>query len=375
MSSARFTVDSTCADARLGRFKTAHGEFDTPNFMPIGTRGSVKGVDTERLREIGSQIILVNTYHLWQRPDVDVVQALGGIHSFTGWGGPILSDSGGFQVFSLKGQRKLSEAGVTFSSHIDGKTCELTPERAVEIQEGLGVDIAMVLDECPPGDISRKDAESSWGRTLRWAARCLEARTRSDMALFGITQGGMHAELRSRAAEELTRLPFDGFAIGGLSVGETKEAMYGVLQYHPKQLPAESIRYLMGVGTPADILEAVANGVDLFDCVIPTRSGRFGRAYINTDEVWINIRNSSFRTAQEPLDLECGCIACRNYSRGYLHHLFRVGEMLGPQLLSVHNLSHYLDWMARIRVAIGSGHFGEFYREQKLRFSINPEEE
>lgn len=356
--------------ARLGRFTVAQGSFDTPIFMPVGTVGTVKGVDAERLREIGAQIILVNTYHLWLRPTPQVVRSLGGIHNFTGWRGPILSDSGGFQIFSLKGMRKLSEDGVEFQSHLDGNRCYLTPEKAIQIQEELGVDIAMVLDECPAADMPRDAVERSLEMTLRWAKRSLHARSNPQTAIFGITQGGMNRDLRTKSIEGLLKIDqeipgkrFQGFAVGGLSVGEARQTMYEVLSYHPAQLPADRPRYLMGVGTPEDIVTAVRNGIDMFDCVMPTRAGRFGRAFVSGDEPWINIRNSRFSRDTTALDPECACVACRNYSKGYLHHLMKVGEMLGPQMLSIHNLTYYLNLMRRIRESIRGGQFEGLYRE------------
>ncbi|MFM1848096.1 MAG: queuine tRNA-ribosyltransferase, partial [Pseudomonadota bacterium] len=283
-----FTLERTEGRARLGSYLTAHGSFDTPNFMPVGTRGSVKGVDCERLRELGAQITLVNTYHLWLRPGPAVVRALGDIHRFMNWSGPVLSDSGGFQVFSLEGMRTLKEEGVEFRSHIDGAKCFLSPEISIQIQEELGVDIAMVLDECPKAGQDEAAITKSLELTLRWAKRSLDARRNDATSIFGITQGGLFPHLREYAAERLGALNFDGYAVGGLSVGEKKEDMYSVLSYHPVQLPEGKIRYLMGVGTPEDIVEAVYNGIDLFDCVMPTRAGRFGRAFVRGDEVQLN---------------------------------------------------------------------------------------
>ena len=349
--------------ARRGQAITANGPFETPNFMPVGTQGSVKGIDCEEISEIGAEIILVNTYHLWVRPGPEKVKALGGIHKFTSWDGPILSDSGGFQVFSLESIRKITEEGVKFKSHVDGEDLFLTPEKAIQIQETLGVDIAMVLDECPAGDTERGAFEKSLAMTNRWAKRCLEARTRDDMKMFGITQGGVHKDLRTQAAEEIGAMGFDGCAIGGLSVGEPQSEMYEVLEYHPSQLPDDGIRYLMGVGTPEDIVFAVRNGVDLFDCVMPTRSGRFGRAFIKGTPPYINIKNAKFSESTIPLDEACSCKACRNYSRGYIHHLFKVGEMLGPVLVSLHNLSHYLNLMKEIRSSIETGSFEDLYKD------------
>lgn len=355
--------------ARLGSFETTHGKFSTPNFMPVGTRASVRGVDIGRLREIGTEVTLVNTYHLWVRPGPELIQKLGGIQKFSAFDGPVLSDSGGFQIFSLSKIRTLSEEGVEFRSHVDGKAMKLTPELCVKIQEQLGVDIAMALDECPPAGIDQKTAEQSLELTLRWAKRCLAARTRTETALFGITQGGTHRDLRTRSAAEIGALPFDGVAVGGLSVGESKQKMYEVLSYHVQQLPSAKIRYLMGVGTPGDIIEAVRQGIDLFDCVMPTRSGRFGRAFINAEFPYINIKNAEHVDSDRPLDEGCDCIACRHYSRAYINHLFRVGEMLGPSLVSIHNLRHYLALMFRIRESIKLGKFSELYTEVSNRWA------
>jgi queuine tRNA-ribosyltransferase len=300
------------------------------------------------------------------RPGAELLKELGGIHAFCGWNGPILSDSGGFQVFSLKKIRKISEEGVEFRSYLDGAKYFLSPERSLEIQQQLGVDIAMAFDECPSAGLTHPEVERSLELTLRWAKRSL--RSRQSAAVFGITQGGTFADLRKRAAEELAALSFDGYAIGGLSEGEAKGAMYEVLEYHPRQLPTDRIRYLMGVGTPEDILEAVRQGVDLFDCVIPTRAGRFGRAYTNGPLPFLNIKNSCYATDSTALDSQCQCVTCRNYSKAYLNHLFKVGEMLGPQLLTVHNLTHYLDLMGKIRKSILSGTFLELYQHEKSRW-------
>ncbi len=364
----RFEIETRDGSARTGRYTTAHGEFETPNFMPVGTQATVKGVDSERLEEIGAQIILVNTYHLWLRPTPEMVRSLGGIHRFAGWHKPILSDSGGFQIFSLKGIRKISEDGVEFRSHIDGSKHFLSPEIAIQIQETLGVDIAMVLDECPAGGLERHLVERSLEMTVRWAKRSLSARKNPETSIFAITQGGVHADLRARAAEEIGALDCDGVAIGGLSVGEPKPKMYEVLSYHVAQLPDQKIHYLMGVGTPQDIVEAVNRGVDLFDCVMPTRSGRFGRAFISGDQPYLNIRNAIHSGSDIPLDAQCDCLACRRYCRGYLHHLFRTDEMLGPQLLSLHNLAFYQRLMRDIRAAIRAGTFSDLYRREMERW-------
>ena len=369
MGQRKFKKISSDGGARLGTFSTTHGSFDTPNFMPVGTRASVKGIDCERLKEVGTQITLVNTYHLWLRPGHEAIKEFGGIHSFCNWDGPILSDSGGFQIFSLQSIRKLTEEGVEFRSHIDGTKQFLSPEKAIEIQEALGVDIAMVLDECPAADMTYDEVAASMEMTHRWARRCIDARTQADRtALFGITQGGMHKDLRTRSAEVLSELPFEGYAIGGLSVGEPKPVMYEVLSYHVEQLPDKAIRYLMGVGTPQDIVEAVSRGVDLFDCVIPTRSGRFGRAFISGETPYINIKNARHRNDKRPLDEDCACLACRSYSRAYIHHLYRVEEMLGPILISIHNLSYYMALMERIRESIRTGSFNDLYIREHERW-------
>ena len=358
-----FSLLTSDGKARRGRFETPHGTFETPQFMPVGTRASVRGVDVQRLKEAGAQITLVNTYHLSLRPGAEIIRDCGGIQRFSGWTGPILSDSGGYQVFSLKHIRKLDERGVEFKSHLDGSAQFISPERSIEIQETLRVDIAMAFDECPAPGLSHDEVATSLELTLRWAERCLKARRRAETALFGITQGGIFPDLRARAAEAISAMPFDGCAIGGVSVGERQELIYEVLSYHPSQLPSHKIRYLMGMGTPQDIVEAVSQGIDLFDCVMPTRAGRFGRAFVSGPEPFVNLRNSRFIRDTNPLDPHCPCIACRSYSRAYLCHLFRVDEMLGPQLVSVHNLTHYLALMARIREAIEKGTFGALYRD------------
>jgi queuine tRNA-ribosyltransferase len=363
-----FSLKSVDGLARRGAFSTKHGVFETPAFMPVGTKATVKGVDCERLKELGAQITLVNTYHLWLRPGPELIQELGGVHRFCNWSGPILSDSGGFQIFSLQKIRKISEEGVTFRSHIDGAHMFLSPEVALDIQSKLGVDIAMVLDECPAGDLDREYVSKSLDLTLRWAERAWRYGQNLDQSIFAITQGGMFADLRERSAQELAQYDFSGFAIGGLSVGEEKAKMYEVLDYHPQQLPAEKIRYLMGVGTPQDIVYAVSRGVDLFDCVMPTRSGRFGRAFISGDLPYINIKNSTHLKSENPLDADCQCLCCRNYSRAYVHHLFRNDEMLGPQLLSIHNLSYYQRLMRDIRAAIEQGKFADLFETEMSKW-------
>ena len=363
-----FTLKTSDGLARRGTFDTRHGSFETPAFMPVGTKATVKGIDCERIREIGAQITLVNTYHLWLRPGADLIKQLGGVHRFCNWNGPILSDSGGFQIFSLQKIRKISEEGVTFRSHIDGTPMFLSPEVALEIQSKLGVDIAMVLDECPAGDQTHDYVSKSLDLTLGWAKRAWDYGQKLEQSVFAITQGGMFADLRQKSAEELAQFDFSGFAIGGLSVGEEKSKMYEVLSYHPQQLPNEKIRYLMGVGTPQDIVFAVSQGVDLFDCVMPTRSGRFGRAFISGPQPYINIKNRVHIDSTLPLDEDCQCLCCRNYSRAYLHHLFRNDEMLGPQLLSLHNLRYYQRLMERIRQAIEAGDFQSLFKSEMSRW-------
>lgn len=365
---SRYTLLKNSGKARRGRFRTRTATFETPQFMPVGTRASVKGVDIQRLAECGASVMLVNTYHLWLRPGHERIHRLGGIHSFTGWKGPILSDSGGFQVFSLKSIRTITEEGIEFRSHLDGSKQFLSPERSIEVQQAMGVDIAMALDECPASDLDYDAFRRSLDMTVRWAHRSLAARTDPELCMFGITQGGCHRELRGSSAQLISAIPFDGFAIGGLSVGEPKNAMYEVLSYHPDQLPADHIRYLMGVGTPEDIVEAVNQGVDIFDCVMPTRSGRFGRVFVEGDPPFFNIKNSRCADDPDPIDPACGCFACQNHSRAYIHHLFKVGEMLGPQLASIHNLTHYLSLMSRIRAAIENETFEALYAVIKARW-------
>ncbi|MEY4701759.1 MAG: queuine tRNA-ribosyltransferase [Pseudomonadota bacterium] len=365
---ARYNLKKMDGKARRGSFRARSGTFETPTFMPVGTRASVKGVDVQRLEELGASVMLVNTYHLWLRPGHERIKRLGGIHAFTGWHGPILSDSGGFQVFSLKSIRTISERGIEFRSHLDGSKQFLSPEKSIEVQQTMGVDIAMALDECPASDIDFDAFNRSLDMTVRWARRSLDARTDPELCMFGITQGGCHRELRTKSAQQIAEIPFDGYAIGGVSVGEPKASMYEVLSYHPDQLPSDHIRYLMGVGTPEDIVEAVSHGVDIFDCVMPTRSGRFGRVFVEDDPPFFNIKNSRYAEDSGPIDPTCACFACRTHSRAYIHHLFKVGEMLGPQLASIHNLTHYLSLMKRIRDTIEQGTFAALYGVIKARW-------
>ena len=325
--------------------------------MPVGTVGSVKGMLPWEVAKSGSGIILANTYHLYLRPGMEVVKKLGGLHKMMGWKGSILTDSGGYQVFSLSALKKVGEEGVTFRSHIDGSKHLLTPEKAVEIQETLGSDIMMVLDECPPKEADREFAARSMEMTSRWARRCLAAR-KSGNALFGIAQGAMHADLRRAHAEELVELPFDGLAIGGLSVGESKELKEEMLAAAIAVLPPDRPRYFMGVGRPADIIHAVGLGVDMFDCVLPTRSGRTGLLFTSRGEV--HIKNARYRLDESPLDPDCGCPTCANFSRAYLRHLYVAGEMLGPILNTMHNLHFYQKLMKDIRAAIQQGNYRQF---------------
>jgi queuine tRNA-ribosyltransferase len=350
-----FQLDSRAGDcaARAGRWITPHGVVETPAFMPVGTRGSVKGVWPRELREVGTQMVLANTYHLALRPGEEVVRDLGGLHRFMGWDGPILTDSGGFQVFSLADLSQLNDEQVVFRSHIDGRLLELSPERAIAIQEALGADCIMCLDECPPHDVSVERLEAAVDRTTRWAVRCREAQRRDDQALFGILQGGTNQSLRERSATGLLPLDFPGYAVGGLSVGEEPRLMYETLDFTAPLLPEDKPRYLMGVGRPIDIIEAVLRGIDLFDCVMPTRNARNATAFTSTGGV--RLRNLRHQRDECPLDDACDCATCRQFSRGYLRHLFMSGEMLGPMLLSVHNLAFYQRVMRDLRQAILAG--------------------
>jgi len=362
-------VDAHCA-ARRSTFTTPHGPVEMPAFMPVGTVGSVKGLEIEQLRATGAQMVLGNTYHLALRPGETVVQALGGLHRFMGWDGPILTDSGGFQLFSLAQMTRVTEQGAVFRSHIDGSRFEITPESAVAIQHALGSDVAMVLDhvvELPNKPEVIRDATE---RTVRWARRCRDAARRPDQALFAIVQGGLDAELRRWCAAALADLEFPGYAIGGLSVGEAPTDMYRMIDATAPALPSDRPRYLMGVGRPQDLLEAIRRGVDLFDCVMPTRNGRNAMAF--TDQGTVRIRNRQHQTDTAPLEADCPCAACRR-SRGYLRHLFLAGEMLGPILLSIHNLTYYQRLLAGARQAIEADCFLEFYRQKMAGWSAAAE--
>jgi len=358
----RFELIAEDGGARLGRMATAHGVVDTPAFMPVGTAATVKGMRSADVVATGAQIVLANTYHLMLRPGAERVARLGGLHKFMDWPGPILTDSGGFQVMSLAKLRDITPKGVTFRSHLDGTEYELTPERAVEIQRRLDADITMVLDECTPFPATEDEARRSMELTLDWAERCKTAFTaRNGYGLFGIVQGGVYASLRRRCAEALVAIGFDGYAVGGLAVGEGQVEMFRVLDETVPALPKDRPRYLMGVGTPADLLGAVKRGIDLFDCVLPTRSGRTHQAFTRGGTV--NLRNARHLDDPRPLDAGCACTACTRHSRAYLHHLARAGEMLGAVLLTEHNLRYYADLMAGMRRAIAERRFDPFAAE------------
>ena len=356
--------------ARVGRWVTPHGVVETPAFMPVGTRGSVKGVWPHQLRELGAQKILANTYHLALRPGEAVVKELGGLHQFMNWDGPILTDSGGFQVFSLAELRELNDDHVVFKSHVDGSLLALSPERAMQIQEDLGADVIMCLDECPPADVPLERLQVAVDRTTRWAQRCRDAHKRDDQALFGIVQGAVNPAMRERSAQGLLPLEFPGYAVGGLSVGETPEEMYSTLDVTVPFLPEQKPRYLMGVGRPIDIIEAVLRGIDLFDCVMPTRNARNATAF--TSEGVVKMRNLKYQLDSRPLDENCSCPCCREFSRGFLRHLFQVGEMLGPMLLSVHNLAYYQQLVRDLRAAIRSNSAAAFRRDHLARMAAGP---
>ncbi len=353
--------------ARRGRLSTRSGIVETPTFMPVATFGAVRGISAAELAEAGAQILLSNTYHLHERPGEETVEALGGLHGFTGWSGPWLTDSGGFQVTSLSDRAKIDEDGVTFTSPLDGQRRTLTPESAIRIQESLGSDIAMVLDECIPiaddGD-GRTDTaamERAMERTLRWAARAQKARQRASQAVFAIVQGGASERLRRQSADATAELGFEGYAHGGLGLGETREERRAAIATANQSLPEDRPRYLMGLGRPVDLLDGVAAGIDLFDCVVPTRNGRHGLVF--TSQGTLSLRNATFARDDQPIDLQCGCPACRNHSRGYLRHLIKIGESLGPRLAALHNLTYYLNLLARAQKAIEAGALAALQRE------------
>ncbi len=354
-----WTKAATDGRARAGTLRTAHGDVQTPVFMPVGTAGTVKAMTADAVRSTGAGIVLGNTYHLMLRPGAERVAAMGGLHRMMDWPGPILTDSGGFQVMSLAKLRKLDADGVTFQSHLDGSRHRLTPERSIDIQHKLDATISMVLDECTPFPATEDQARDSMELSLRWAARSKEAFIeREGYGLFGIVQGSTYPDLRRRSADSLVQQGFPGYAVGGLAVGEGQEMMFSVLDSTVPHLPADRPRYLMGVGTPDDLLGAVARGIDMFDCVMPTRAGRTARAY--TSRGVMNLRNARFATDDRPLDPDCPCPACSRHSRAYLHHLFRCEEMLGPMLLTWHNLTYYQGLMRGMREAIAEGRLEAF---------------
>jgi queuine tRNA-ribosyltransferase len=354
----KFTLHNNDGQARRGTLELAHGRIETPAFMPVGTYGTVKAMSPAELRELGADIVLGNTFHLWLRPGLDVIGAHGGLHRFMGWDGPILTDSGGFQVFSLGALRRISEEGVKFASPVNGDRMLLTPEESMRIQRVLNSDIAMIFDECTPYPADALAAADSMRLSLRWAERSKRAHEGNPNALFGIVQGGMHEDLRDESLAQLRRIGFDGYAIGGLSVGEPKEEMRRILAHTAAQLPAEQPRYLMGVGTPEDLVEAVAAGIDMFDCVLPTRNARNGWLFTRNGD--IKIKNAAYRHDTRPLDAGCACYCCANFTRAYLHHLHRVNEILGARLNTIHNLHYYLGLMRELRAAIAAGGLAEY---------------
>jgi len=370
-----FALLATDGLARRGRLTTRHGTVETPAFMPVGTRAAVKSLSPDDLRAAGAQIVLSNTFHLLVRPGPDLVRELGGLHRFMGWDGPILTDSGGFQVFSLARLRTMTEEGVHFRAPADGSLHHLTPERAIEVQHALGVDILHPLDECLGYPATREDTERSLGLTLRWARRSLVAHRAggADAALFGIVQGGFYADLRARAVAETVALGFDGYAIGGMAVGEPKPLMRELTEAVAGALPADQPRYLMGVGKPEDLVEAVARGVDMFDCVLPTRNARNGQAF--TPDGPITLKQARWTRDSAPLQADCPCPACRTFSRAYLRHLFMIGELLVYRLLSLHNLYFFLGLMAAMRAAIAGGGFEAFRTGFFERYAVPRESE
>ena len=357
----QFTLRKQDGLARRGTLELAHGKVETPAFMPVGTYGTVKAMSPLELDEINAHIVLGNTFHLWLRPGLDVIAAHGGLHKFMGWNKPILTDSGGFQVWSLGDLRKISEEGVKFRSPINGDSCFLTPEESMRIQRVLNSDIVMIFDECTPYPATHKQASDSMQLSLRWAKRSKQAHAGNPNALFGIIQGGMYEDLRDISRSGLEEIGFDGYAIGGLSVGEPKEDMLRILAHTAPKMPQDKPRYLMGVGTPEDLVAAVSQGVDMFDCVMPTRNARNGWLFTQYGDV--KIKNATYKNDTNPLDADCSCYTCRNFTRAYLHHLHRIGEILGSRLNTIHNLHYYQQLMAGMRSAIEAGTFETFKRE------------
>ncbi|HBV20672.1 MAG TPA: tRNA guanosine(34) transglycosylase Tgt [Nitrosomonas sp.] len=362
----KFELQGTDHAARRGTLTLAHGQVETPTFMPVGTYGAVKGMSPAMLQGIHAQIILGNTFHLWLRPGLEVIEAHAGLHGFMNWQGPILTDSGGFQVYSLGDLRKITEEGVKFSSPVNGDCCFLTPEESMRIQRILNSDIVMIFDECTPYPADEATTMSSMQLSLRWAERSKQAHDDNPNALFGIVQGGMYESLRDQSLAGLMAIGFDGYAIGGLSVGEPKTEMRRILEHTAPLLPADKPRYLMGVGTPADLVHAVTQGIDMFDCVLPTRNARNGWLY--TRQGILKLRNSRYRMDTAPPDAHCPCYTCRNFTRAYLHHLQRINEMLGAQLNTIHNLFYYQQLMAEIRSAIEQNQLSEFIQKFTREF-------
>jgi queuine tRNA-ribosyltransferase len=357
----KFDLLATDGGARRGQLHLAHGTVQTPVFMPVGTYGTVKAMSPAELTEIGFEMVLSNTFHLWLRPGLDVIERFGGLHRFMGWDKPILTDSGGFQVFSLGKLRKITEEGVKFASPINGDKLFLTPEISMQIQHTLNSDIVMIFDECTPYPATEQEAADSMRLSLRWAARSKAAHTGNPNALYGIVQGGMYERLRDESTRELIALDFDGYAIGGLSVGEPKDDMARILRHTAPQLPADKPRYLMGVGTPSDLVFAVSHGIDQFDCVLPTRNARHGILYTRRGDM--RIRNARWKTDTAPIDAECTCHTCTHFSRAYVHHLIRANEILGARLATIHNLHYYHRLMADMRAAIEARRFADFTAE------------
>jgi len=357
--------------ARIGRVETDHGSFNTPAFLPVGTQGAVKSLTPEELVEIGVEAILGNTYHLYLRPGHETIGRLGGLHNFIHWERPILTDSGGFQIFSLESLRKVSEEGVTFQSHLDGSSHFFTPEKVMEIQRVLGSDIAMVLDECVPYPSPYEYVKASMERTNRWAKRCLQVRQENDPALFAIVQGGVHRDLREKSAQTLVEMGFQGYAMGGLSVGEPKSMMLDVLEWTTSLLPEKTPRYLMGVGTPEDIIDAVMLGVDFFDCVLPTRNARNGTLFTSSGK--LSIKQAQYAEDRRPVDETCACYTCHHYSRAYLRHLYLSKEILSSRLNTIHNLFYYINLLVKIREAIQEGSLLDFYRSRTSPHGLEKE--
>ena len=363
----------SATDSRLGKIHTNHGEINTPAFIPVGTQATIKALTPEDLKGLGAEIILCNTYHLFLRPGHELIKRLGGLHRFMHWDYPLLTDSGGFQVYSISANQKVSEEGIAFKSHLDGSRHFLAPELCMEVQEALGADVAMCLDECVPYPSSYEYVHDSLKRTTRWAKRCQESKKREAQTLFGIVQGGMFKDLREQSARELVNLNFDGYAIGGLSVGESTSLMREMVEHSAALLPREKPRYLMGVGTPEDIVESVKRGIDMFDCVLPTRNARNGMLFTSFGK--IVIKNARHRSEDIPIDPNCTCYTCTHYSRAYLHHLFSAKEILSSRLNTIHNLFYYLSLIKELRMAILEGRFDHFYQNFYESRNIHASEE